>query len=187
MALPMPRFRFTIEEYEQMAHVGILTEEDRVELIGGEIVAMSPIGARHAYSVTVLIELLVLQKPADVTVTAQNPIRLPDDSEPQPDITVMRAGDYRRSLPTDDNVLIVIEVSDSTRDYDRQTKLPLYAAARIPEVWIVDLTAHWIERHTDPGAGGYLHIVRFVRGSVAESAVVPTLAVPVDIVLGAID
>ena len=157
MALPMPRFRFTVEEYEQMAQVGILTEEDRVELIGGEIVAMSPIGARHAYSVTALIELLVLQKPADVTVTAQNPIRLPDDSEPQPDITVMRAGDYRRSLPTDDNVLIVIEVSDSTRDYDRQTKLPLYAAVRIPEVWIVDLTAHWIERHTDPGDGGYLH------------------------------
>lgn len=184
MAAPMPHFRFTVDEYEQMIEVGILAEEDRVELLKGEIIAKSPIGARHAYSVTTLIQLLVRQMSDDLLVTARNPIRLPDGSEPQPDIAIIRAGDYRRLLPTGRDVLIAIEVSDTTREYDRETKLPLYAAAGIPEAWLVDPVASRIERYTEPEPDGYHLIARFGRGALVASVVVPTLSVPADVVLG---
>lgn len=184
MALPMPHHRFNVDEYEEMIKTGILVEDDRVELIHGEIIAMSPIGASHAECVTTLLELLFAQKPISVRVTAQNPVRLPDDSEPQPDVMIMRAGRYRRTLPTAGDVLVVIEVSETTRVYDRKTKFPIYAAAGIPEAWLVDLTALRIERHTDPWPDGYHSVARFGRGKFVESTVVSGLAVSADAVLG---
>jgi len=183
MAAPLPHYRFTVADYEQMVAAGILDEDDRVELIDGEIIAMSPIGPRHAHCVTLLTRLLSRQVPEDVLLAVQNPIRLPDDSEPQPDVALLRFSDYSRMLPTPDDVLVVIEVADTSRGYDRDTKLPLYAAAGIAEAWLVDLAANRIERHTEPGADGYQTIIRAGRGAVVASVAVPALVVPVDAVL----
>ncbi len=184
MALPMPHHRFSITEYERMVEVGILTEDDRVELINGEIIAMSPIGPRHVDSVGILSRLLTFAVPSDVLVLVQSPVRLPDTTEPEPDIALVRFARYRRALPEPNDVFALIEVSDTTRDYDRNTKLPLYAAAGIPEAWLVDIAADRIERHTEPAADGYQLIRYFGRGTLVESVAVPTLAIPVDEILG---
>ena len=176
----MPRHQFTVAEYEQMVEAGILAEDDRVELIEGEIVRMSPIGARHALCVAVLTQYLVRQVPDDVLVFVQSPIRLPDDSEPQPDLAVIRHGNLGGILPTPADVRLVIEVSDTTLAHDRDTKLPLYAAAGIPEAWLVDLAAGRIERHTEPGTTGYRAIIRAERGDTLTSATIPALSFPVD-------
>jgi Uma2 family endonuclease len=185
MALPMPRFRFTVDEYEQMIQVGILTEDDRVELIGGEIVAIGPIGPRHVDSVGILSRLLTFAMPGDVLVLVQSPVRLPNATEPEPDIALVRFARYRSALPGPGDIFTLIEVSDTTRDYDRNTKLPLYAAAGIPEAWLVDIAANRIERHTEPAADGYQLVRHFGRGTAVESTIIPTLAIPVDEVLGA--
>jgi Uma2 family endonuclease len=184
MALPMPPFRFTVEEYEQMGEVGILTEDDRVELIEGEIVAMSPIGPRHVDSVGILSRLLTFAVPSDVLVLVQSPVRLPNATEPEPDIALVRFARYRRALPGTGDIFALIEVSDTTRDYDHNTKLPLYAAAGIPEAWLVDIAANRIERHTEPTADGYQLVRHFGRGTAVESVVIPALAISVDEVLG---
>ncbi|MGI8691154.1 MAG: Uma2 family endonuclease [Thermomicrobiales bacterium] len=184
MAMTMPHHRFTVDEYEQMVEVGILTEDDRVELIHGEIIAMSPIGPRHVDSVAILSRLLTFAVPSDVLVLVQSPIRLPDTTEPEPDIALVRFARYRRALPGPSDIFALIEVSDTTRDYDRNTKLPLYAAAGVPETWIVDIAADRIERHTEPAAGGYQLVRYFGRGAVVESVTIPTLAIPVDEILG---
>ncbi|MDQ2787024.1 MAG: Uma2 family endonuclease [Chloroflexota bacterium] len=183
MALPMPHDRFTVAEYERMIAGGILTEDDRVELIEGEIIAMSPVGSRHFECVTNLLELIIGRKPDTVRVTMQNPIRLLDESEPEPDLTIMRAKRYWRRIPTVADVLIVIEVSDSTRNYDYGTKMPLYARAGVPELWIVDLMTDRVERYTEPDMSTYQQIHHFERGSIIESAAVPELAIPVDSIL----
>jgi Uma2 family endonuclease len=138
-----------------MGNVGVLTEDDRVELIEGKIVAMSPVGARHFESVTTLQELIAERKLNTVRVTMQNPIRLPNDSQPLPDLIVMQAKRYWAAIPTPNEVFIVIEVSDTTLAYDRDVKMPLYAAAGIPEAWIVDLAAGQIVRYSKPLGGGY--------------------------------
>lgn len=184
MAQPVSHHRFTVDEYEQMVEVGILTEDDHVELIHGEIIAMSPIGPRHVDSVAILSRLLTFAAPGDVLVLVQSPIRLPDTTEPEPDIALVRFARYRRALPEPSDIFALIEVSDTTRDYDRNTKLPLYAAAGIPEAWIVDIAADRIERHTEPAADGYQLIRHFGRGAVVESVIIPTLTIPVDEVLG---
>jgi len=184
MAAQMTHHHFTVDEYERMVECGILTEDDRVELIAGEIIAMSPIGPLHASIVTTLTRLLSRAVPDDVLVSVQNPIRLPNDSEPQPDFALVRDADYRRAHPTPGDVLAVFEISDSTRAFDRDTKLPLYAAAGIAEAWLVDLVAGRIERHTEPGPDGYGTIVVGRRGAMLTSTVVPAVHLPVDTVLG---
>lgn len=184
MALQMPHHRFTVDEYEEMIKAGILVEDDRVELISGEIITMSPIGPRHVDSVAILSRLLTFAVPADVLVLVQSPIRLPDMTEPEPDIALVRFARYRRALPEPDEVFALIEVSDTTRDYDRNMKLPLYAAAGIPEAWLVDIAAERIERHTEPAADGYQLIRHFGRGTLVESVAIPTVTIPVDEILG---
>jgi Uma2 family endonuclease len=167
-----------------MGSAGILTEDDRVELIKGEIVSMSPVGARHLESVTTLMELLIEQKPATVRVTMQNPVRLPNDSQPLPDLIVMQAKRYWLAIPAASDVLVVIEVSDTTLVFDQDVKIPLYAAAGIPEAWIVDLPAGRIVRYGKPLGGRYQTVRYFDRGETLESEIVPGLAIPVDTVVG---
>jgi len=132
---------FTAEEYFRMGEAGILQEDDRVELIEGEIVEMSPIGSRHAACVNRLVKLFVREVGDSGIVGAQNPVLLPDYSGPQPDVAVLRLREdfYAEAHPTPGDVLLLIEVSDTTLRYDREVKLPLYALAGILEVWIVDL------------------------------------------------
>ncbi len=162
-----------------MGEVGIFTEDERIELIAGEILQMSPIGARHVACVIALDELLHTMVGHDAVVSAQNPIQMQDDTMPQPDLTVLRRRSYTGSLPTIADILLVIEVSDSTLAYDRNTKLPLYAAAGIVEAWIVDLAAATVERHTDPRDGRYRLIASARPGESLASTILPALAIPV--------
>jgi len=151
------RRRFTVDEYYAMAEAGILHEDDRVELIEGEIIKMSPINAPHAGHVTRLNRLFTKRLGDKVLLSVQNPIRLGDDTEPQPDVTLLkpRADDYTKSHPKPADVLLVIEVSDSTVDYDRNVKAPLYARAKIPEMWMANLPEKRLEVFRDPSPKGY--------------------------------
>jgi Uma2 family endonuclease len=164
------RRRFTRKEYWRMAEVGILGERERVELIEGEIVEMSPIGRRHRAFVDNLTRLLARRLPDDAIVSVQGPLALTDDTEPQPDLTVLR----RRAVPYKDreawaeDALLVIEVAETSLRYDRSTKRRLYAAAGIPEYWVVDCAAETVEVHRDPGPDGYRDI-RLVTGQATLS------------------
>jgi Uma2 family endonuclease len=132
---------FTADEYYRMSEAGILTENDRVELIEGEIIEMSPIGNRHAACVDRATELFISALQGKAIVSVQSPVRLNEYNEPQPDIVVLRRrGDYYESQRrTAEDTLMLIEVSDSLH-YDVKVKLPIYARTGIPEVWIENLT-----------------------------------------------
>jgi Uma2 family endonuclease len=166
-----------------MGEAGILHEDDRVELIEGQIVEMAAIGTRHFACVNGLTRLLVRGVGDAAIVSVQNPVGLDEYTEPQPDLTVLRVRDYRESLPTPEDVLLLIEVSDTTLAYDRGVKLPLYARAGIPEVWIVDLAGEVIERHIDPAGDGYRRIEQVRQGKTIESATLPYLSFLIDTVL----
>jgi Uma2 family endonuclease len=187
MAIQLPRRRFTVSDYEQMAAAGILGEDDRVELIAGEIVEMSPIGGWHVESVGRLTRTVSRAVDDTLLVSVHSPIRLSDDSEPQPDLAVVRDRAYEGELPTAADVLLVIEVADSSRDFDRSVKLPRYAAAGIPEAWLFDLTSETSERHSKPRGGRYGLIAVAGRGDTLTSTVLPALTIDVDAMLGGKD
>lgn len=177
---------FTADEYERMIATGIFTEDERVELIDGEIRAMSPIGSRHAACVKRLIALLTEQLGRRVIISAQDPIRLSDDTEPQPDIAVLRPHDdfYAGALPRGQDVLLVIEVADSSVGFDREVKLARYAAAGIAEAWLVDLNSDVIEQHTRPLNGRYASMATFQRGEQVRATTIEDLATDVQAVIG---
>jgi Uma2 family endonuclease len=180
----LTRWRFTVHDYHRMGEAGILHEDDRVELIEGELVEMTAIGTRHFSCVNQLNRLLVMHVGDEAIVSVQNPVRLNEYTEPQSDLAVIRPRDYRESLPKPEDVLLLIEVSDTTLAYDRGVKLPLYARAGIREVWIVDLPGETIERHTDPSEEGYRRADRLRRGHTLESISLPGLTPSVDELLG---
>jgi Uma2 family endonuclease len=153
---------FTRAEYHRMGEVGILKETDRVELIRGEIVEMSPIGRRHYAFVNNLTRLLILALGDRAIVAVQGPIALADDTEPDPDIAVIRrrATSYKEREAFAEDAFLLIEVAESSLAYDRTTKLRLYAGAGIPEYWVVDCGAESIEIHRTPHADGYREVVR---------------------------
>ena len=178
------RWRFTVHDYHRMGEAGILHEDDRVELIEGELVEMTAIGTRHFSCVNRLNRLLVMSVGDEAIVSVQNPVRLNEYTEPQPDLTVIRPRDYRESLPMPEDVLLLIEVSDTTLAYDRGTKLSLYARAGIREVWIVNLPSETIERYTNPSGDGYQRVAQTRSGQTLESTGLPGLTPSVDEVLG---
>ena len=179
----LTRWRFTVHDYHRMGEAGILHEDDRVELIEGELVEMTAIGTRHFSCVNRLNRSLVMNVGDEAIVSVQNPVRLNEYNEPQPDLAVIRPRDYRESLPEPDDVLLLIEVSDTTLPYDRGVKLPFYARAGIREVWIVNLPGETIERYTAPSANGYRRVEQMRRGQTLESTSLPGLALSVDEVL----
>ena len=140
-----------------MTHVGILTEADRVELIDGEIIQATSIGRRHSACVAQLTRHLTQALGDRALVWPRNPVRLPPDTEPQPDVTILRppAEQYIRHRAGAGHVLWLVEVADLSYRYDRYVKLPLYARASIPEVWIIDLTHEVVEVHRHPSSRGY--------------------------------
>ena len=180
----LTRWRFTVHDYHRMGEAGILHEDDRVELIEGELVEMTAIGTRHFSCVNRLNRLLVMNVDDEAIVSVQNPVRLNEHTEPQPDLTVIRPRDYRESLPMPEDVLLLIEVSDTTLAYDREVKLPLYARAGIREVWIVDLPGETIERFTGPSADGYRRADQRRRGQTLEATALPGLTPSVNDVFG---
>jgi hypothetical protein len=156
------RRRFTRAEYYRMVEAGILGPRDRVELIRGEIVEMSPIGRRHRAFVGNLNHLLAPPLDGRAIVWVQLPVVLTDDSEPEPDLMVLRrrAQSYKEREADADDVLLLIEVSDTSLAYDRSTKQRLYAQAGIAEYWIVDCEAEAVEVYRDPGPEGYRDVRR---------------------------
>jgi Uma2 family endonuclease len=155
-----------VDDYYRMVEVGLLREDERVELIEGEVIRMSPIGSRHAACVARLTKLFSRLAGESAIVWVQNPVRLDDFSEPQPDVALLkpRADFYANAHPTPADVLLIVEVSDTTIGYDRQVKVPLYARAGVPEVWVIDLANETVETYAQPREGAYSVNARAARG-----------------------
>ncbi|HET7344082.1 MAG TPA: Uma2 family endonuclease [Methylomirabilota bacterium] len=162
---------FTRGEYHRMAEVGILKETDRVELIRGEIVQMSPQGFRHRAFIDNLTHLLATRIGDRAIVSIQMPVALSEDTEPEPDVQILRRGEvpYKNREVTAADALLVVEVAETSLAYDRSTKLRLYAAAGVPEYWIVDCAAEGVEVHRAPEADGYREVTR-ITGATATVA-----------------
>ncbi len=169
-----------------MGEAGILREDDCVELIDGEIVQMTPIGASHAGCVNRLTRIFVAAAGERAVVTVQNPISVPPDSEPQPDLALLRPRPdlYASAHPEPTDVWLVVEVADTSLVFDRAVKIPLYARAGIPEIWLVDLAGQCVEVHRRPAGGSYGHMQRLQRGQRLACEAFPDVAASVDDVLG---
>ncbi|MFM5980428.1 MAG: Uma2 family endonuclease [Sphaerospermopsis kisseleviana] len=178
--------RFTVEQYHQMNAAGILTEDDRVELINGEIIEMSPIGRKHASCVRRLISTLSQLLLPLAIVDSQNPITLDNFSEPQPDIALLKPREdfYESAHPQPSDVLFLIEVADSSFEYDRDIKIPLYAANGIIEVWLVDIIEQKIIVYRQLTENGYSQITTFQRGEILDILAFPEIKITVDSILG---
>ena len=151
------KHRLTVEEYHRMGEAGILGPQDRVELIEGEIIDISPIGSNHAGTVNYLNQVLFAALQENAIISPQNPIILNDRNEPEPDIVLLkpRKDFYRQSHPTPNDVLLIIEVADTSLRYDSEIKIPLYARYGIPEVWIVDLENNQLTKYLSPNDDHY--------------------------------
>jgi Uma2 family endonuclease len=187
MSLPeISRYYFSVAEFERMGEAGVFTKDARLELIEGEIIEMSPIGSRHAACVNFLNRFLNRTVGDIALISTQNPIRLDDFSEPEPDLALLRLRDdfYRDAHPVPADVLLIIEVAETTLAYDREIKVPLYAKAGVAETWIVNLTEEQIEVYAEPAGGTYQTVFNFRRGEEARAHTIATLAVGVTDVLG---
>lgn len=173
MAIALNRRLFTIREFERMIRGRVFLEDERVELIEGEIVKMAALELPHMVCVSRLDLLLHELIGRSAHVWIQNAIHLPkSESRPQPDVVLLRWRDdlYNRKHPTADDVLLLIEVADSSVNYDRKVKAPLYARAGIPEYWLVNLPKSIVEVYTFPHLNGYQQVLTLGRGE--------TLALP---------
>jgi Uma2 family endonuclease len=165
---------FTVDEYHAMGEAGIFQEDNRVELIDGQILAMSPIGSPHVHCINALTRAFAERlygrgEPPRAVVSVQNPVRLNNRTEPQPDVVLLRADMDKQRLPRPEDVFLIVEVSDTTLEFDMEIKAPRYAAAGIPEVWVVDLQEECIHVYRKPGPGGYAKLDR--RGAGEEIGV----------------
>ena len=166
VAVTLRRRRFTLDQYHRMGETGILSPDDRVELIEGEVVEMTPIGSRHAATVARIHHLFSTRLGDRAVVWSQNPLLLVRlQSEPEPDLLLLapRSDFYASGLPEPPAVRLLVEVADSSLLYDQRTKFPLYARAAVAEAWLVDLEANRVQIHRDPGSSGYREV--FVPGA----------------------
>jgi Uma2 family endonuclease len=186
MSVQLQRWVFTVDEYDRMIDAGILSEDDRVELIEGELIKMSPIGKRHGACVKRINKIASAQAGPHAIVSVQDPIRLDDYSEPQPDIALLKPQDdfYDQVVPPAESVLLIIEVSDTSLSYDKNVKLPLYAKAGIPEVWIDDLVGDKIETYSNPVNGKYQNSRVVKRGESLSPEKLPMIVFTADQLLG---
>ncbi len=184
MSAQPQRHPFSVDEYARMAEAGILAEGDRVELIEGDIVHMPPVGSQHAAPVKRLNHFLGRQVGNRALLSVQDPIRLDDFSEPEPDIALLRPRDdfYAAAHPGPDDVLLLVEVSDSSASFDRGVKLPLYASHGIREVWIVDVGSRAIEVCRNPRGREYRDRSLLRDGEISPLAF-PDLVLRVDAIL----
>jgi len=186
MGMDVKPRRFTVEEYYEMGRAGILHEDDRVELIEGEIIEMSPIGSKHAACVKRLNRRFTQGLGDRAVVSVQDPVRINRHSEPEPALAVLqpRQDDYAIGHPGPVDVLLLIEVAETSARYDREVKLPLYARAGIPEVWLIDLESGEVEAHRRPSQGTYSDVERYGRGDSVAPAAFADLSVSVDEIAG---
>lgn len=179
MSVAVSRRLFSVEDYHEMANSGILTEDDRVELLEGEIVEMSPIGSRHAGCVKRLNQIFADSLQGQAVVSVQDPIRLGPRSEPQPDLALLkpRADFYANAHPVPQDVLLIIEVAETSAEPDRKIKLPLYAKSGITEVWIFELRAKRVEAYRKPSGRKYLVVETYNEEQIISPQAFPTLKV----------
>lgn len=177
---------FTVDEYHRMGEAGILGEDDRVELIEGEIIEMVPTGSPHASRVKRLNQLFVLRLGTRAIVQVQDPVVLSRFSEPEPDLAVLkpRADFYAERHPEPADVLLVVEVADTSRDFDRDVKAPLYARSGIRELWVVDVRALTVEVHRRPERGAYRELTTHRRGQRVAIAAFPKVSFRVADIVG---
>ena len=172
--LGIPRRPISVSEYHKMGEAGVLSENDRVELIEGELIQMSPIGGPHIQLVNLLVRTLDRQLGDDGIVSVQNPVALPPDSEPEPDIVVLRPEClYRTEVPNAADVLLIVEVSHSTLAYDRDVKIPLYAKHGIPEVWIFEASNRSLSIYREPARNSYRRLLTPDRSETISPSLLP--------------
>ncbi|MDD1413989.1 Uma2 family endonuclease [Dolichospermum sp. ST_con] len=191
LQLAQPRlktFRLNVSQYHQMSEAGIFSENDKVELINGEIIEMSPIGRRHAACVDRINRLFSNILGIKVIVRVQNPIILNNLSEPEPDIALLkpRADFYESGHPQPQDIFLLIEVADSSLEYDRDVKIPLYASSGISEVWLVDIYEQVIIVYRYPSENGYSDIQTLSRGEKLSIQTFPEINLVVNDILGSI-
>jgi len=168
--------RLTRSEYDKLVLLGMF-EDERVELIGGIVVEMAPVGPQHSDPIDVLNRIFVLGAGDRAVVRVQLPITVSDDSEPEPDIALVPPRRYADRHP--DQAFLIVEVADSSLDYDRETKAPLYAASGVPEYWIVDVKGRAIEVYDELAAGRYARVRRYDIGESLAPAAFPDLSLAV--------
>jgi len=151
------KYKFTSQEYHLMSETGIFSQKHRLELIRGEIVKMSPIGKKHCAYIAKLQKKFEQILGERIIVWTQNSIHLNSESEPQPDLVLLklRADFYEERLPRPEDILLIVEVADSTISYDRDVKMPLYAEFGIIEAWLIDVNAKTLTKYTEPSPTGY--------------------------------
>jgi Uma2 family endonuclease len=186
MSVQTIRLRFTVDDYYRMIDLGMIKNVERAEIIEGELIKRMPIGNRHATSVKRLDELLRDELGKTVTYSVQDPISLDEFNEPQPDIALLKRREdfYGGKKPMAEDVLLLIEVSDSTLDYDRNRKIPLYAKHQISEVWLINLLNGTIEMHSQPRDYSFSIVKIFRRGEKIKSETLLNLGLEVDKILG---
>ncbi|WP_414622598.1 Uma2 family endonuclease [Calothrix sp. CCY 0018] len=186
MVVQLLRRKFTVEQFHKMAESGILNEDDRVELIRGEIIEMAAIGLKHA-ACRRRLNYFLSQKLGDkVIISIQNAVLRNEISETQPDVVLLKPREdfYASAHPQPKDVFLVIEVADITIKYDREVKIPLYAEESVIEVWLVDINDECIEVYQEPANGEYKKVQKFSRG---ESLIIQAFSdvnISVDEILG---
>ena len=183
---PVERWRFTVDDFYRMGDVGIFPPEARVELVDGDVIKMAPIGPRHNAIVIRLAEIMHERLARQVTRTVRGPLWLQPFSNPQPDILILKRREdfYRNANPTAADVHLVIEVSDSTLTYDRDTKGPMYAQAGILDYWIVNLAGDRLLVYRDPRNGAYQSVETLTREDTVAPLAFPALSISVADILG---
>ena len=182
----LTRHKLTVDDYYRMVDAGILGEDDRVELIDGEIIDMAPIGVGHASVVSRITRALVIACGDRAVVSVQNPVRLDDSNEPQPDFAVLRprVDFYETRHPGPADVLLLVEVSDTSFRYDSTVKLPIYAQAGIAEVWIVDLRDRVVQTYQRPSGARFTQDSSHRSGVTLRLTAAPDIAVEVEDMIG---
>ena len=182
----LKRHRITVDDYYRMAEAGVLAVDARVELIEGEIIDMAPMKSRHASAVAKLLALLTSAVGQHAMVWCQLPLRLGKQSEPEPDLMLLRprADFYADAHPVAADVLLLIEVSDSTARYDREIKTPLYARHGVSEVWIVDLDSRVLRTLRQPVRGKYTEITETATPGKLAPHALPKMSIDLSSLLG---
>jgi Uma2 family endonuclease len=175
MAEPLPVHPLTVDDYHAMAEAGILGPDDRVELIDGQIIEKMTIGPRHIRIVNLLTEAAVMRASSVVEVSIQNPVRLSRYTEPEPDVVLLRKDRDLTRVPHAEDVLLLVEVAEQSLRLDKRVKLPRYAAAGIPEVWIVNVPDARLECYRDPSPSGYATAIQLDANDHVEAKRVPEL------------
>ena len=181
------RRRISVDEYYAMAEAGILGRDERVELIDGEIITMSPIGNEHGASVDTINDILVPLVTGRAIVRIQSHLQLDEENQPEPDVMLLKRREdyYRHRAPGPTDVLLLVEVSDSSLSHDRNVKLPLYAHFGVPEVWIANIPARVVETYMDPVDGEYTVSRVYSPGETLSPAAFDDVEIPISQFIGA--